>query len=139
MQFYHVKLSVGILPPDNAKYRQDCNIDHRFSTVRPHSIDIVLEKEYLVSQKIYTRLSKRNLKSVTSINDMLVFLDCTQSDLNFEPSFIEIRQVLREIWLLKHEFQARNFGQLRIFGGIKCVNKLYIKLLKYFHRNLTGF
>ena len=32
--------------------------------------------------------------------------------LKFEPSFVEIHQVLREIWLFEHEFQARNLGQV---------------------------
>ena len=35
-----------------------------------------------------------------------------QSNLSFEPFFIGIHQVLREIWFFKHEIQARNFGQL---------------------------
>ena len=60
---------------------------------------------------------------------MQLFLDSTQFNLNFEPSFVGIHQVLREMWLFEHEFQARNFGQLWIFGGIKFVNKLFIKLL----------
>ena len=63
-----------------------------------------------------------------SIINMWLLLDSTQSYLNFEPSFVEIHQVFREIWLFEHEFQAGNFGQLRIFGGIKFVNKLFIKI-----------
>ena len=47
-----------------------------------------------------------------SINNRLLFLDCTQFHLNFEPSVVVIYQVLREIWLFEHEFQARKFGQL---------------------------
>ena len=60
-------------------------------------------------------------------------LDSTQSSLNFEPSFVEIHQVFREIWLFEHEFQVRNFGQLRIsfWGeGVKFVSKMFIELLK---------
>ena len=30
--------------------------------------------------------------------------------LNFEPFFIGIHKVLREIWLFEHKIQARNFG-----------------------------
>ena len=60
---------------------------------------------------------------------MYLILDFKQCNLNFELSFVRIRQVLREIWLFVHEFQAGNFGQLRIFGGMKFVNKLFIKLL----------
>ena len=33
----------------------------------------------------------------------------TQSNLNFEPSVVGIRQKLIEIWSCKHEFQTRNF------------------------------
>ena len=60
---------------------------------------------------------------------MQLLLDSTQSNLNFEPSFVAILQVLREKWLFEHEFQARNFDQIWIFGGIKFVNKLFIELL----------
>ena len=47
-----------------------------------------------------------------SINNMLLFLDSTQSNLNSKLSFVGIHQVLREIWLFEHKFQARNFWQL---------------------------
>ena len=43
---------------------------------------------------------------------MKLFSNFTQFNLNFESSFAGIHQVLREIWLFQHEFQARNFGQL---------------------------
>ena len=43
-------------------------------------------------------------------------LNFTQSDLNFEASFFEIRQVLIEIWLFEHEFRNGNFNRLWIFG-----------------------
>ena len=59
------------------------------------------------------------------------FLDSTQSDLDFMSSFVGIHQVLREVWLFEHEFQARNLGQLSILGGIKFVNKLFIKSLDF--------
>ena len=84
-----------------------------------------------VSQKKYTKLIKCNLKLITSINYVQLFLDCIQSNFDFKPSFDEIYQVLREIWLFEHEFQATNFGQLPSFGSIKFVNQLYIKLLNF--------
>ena len=55
------------------------------------------------------------MKLMTSINNMYLLFNFTQSDLNFEPSFVEIHQVLREIWLFGHDFQTRNFSQLRIW------------------------
>ena len=61
---------------------------------------------------MFTKLIKRNLKFMKSIINILVFLNAIQSDLNFEPSFVGIHQVLKEIWLFEHEFQAINFGQL---------------------------
>ena len=39
----------------------------------------------------------------------------------FQAFIVEIYQVLREIWLFEHEFQDRNFGQLRIFRDMKFV------------------
>ena len=39
------------------------------------------------------------------------------------------------------EFQDRNFGQLRIFGGIKFAKKLFIKFLhfiRFFSNNRNG-
>ena len=55
---------------------------------------------------------------------MQLFLIFAQSNLNFELSFVEIHQVLKEIWPFEHKFQAT-----LNFGGIKCVKKLFIKLL----------
>ena len=49
---------------------------------------------------------------MTSINNMRLLLDFTQPNLNFEPLFAAIHEVLREIWLFEHKFHARNFGQL---------------------------
>ena len=43
---------------------------------------------YRVSQKKYTKLIKPNLKLITLINHMYLFLDSTQSNLIFEPSFV---------------------------------------------------
>ena len=58
---------------------------------------------------------------------MYLFLDFTQSNLNFEPSFVGIDQVLREIWLSEHEFHTTNFGQLSNFETSGIVSKnLYL-------------
>ena len=62
---------------------------------------------------------------------MQLFLAFTQFILNFESSFAGIREVLRVIWLFEHKFQARKFGQLWIFGSIKFVNNLFIKLINF--------
>ena len=77
------------------------------------------------------KLIKCNLKLVALMNNMKLFLDFKQSNLNFEPSFVGSNHVLREIWLFEHKFRARNFGQSRIFGGIKSATKLFIKLLNF--------
>ena len=42
-----------------------------------------------MSQKMYTKLIKLNLKLTTLINNMLLFLDFTQSILKFEPLFMQ--------------------------------------------------
>ena len=67
-----------------------------------------------VSNKVYKvyKVYKCNLKFITLINNMQLYLDFTKSNLNFEPSFLGIHQVLREIWLFEHKLQGRNFGQL---------------------------
>ena len=78
-------------------------------------------------KKKYTKLVKRNLKLIRLINNMLPFSNFTQSNLNFEPSFVRICQVLTEIWPFLNEFENENFGQLRIFGSVKFANKLLIK------------
>ena len=63
---------------------------------------------------------------------MWLFLDSTLSNLNFEASFVGIRDVLIEIWMLEHEFQNRNFSQFRIFLRVmKSANKLLIKYLSF--------
>ena len=54
-------------------------------------IPIYLEKDkYRVSQKQVYKLIKHNSKLIALINDMYLFLDFTQSNLNFEPSFVGI-------------------------------------------------
>ena len=80
---------------------------------------------------MYTKLIKRNLKFITSIINIWLLLDFKQSNLNFEPSFAEIHDVLGEIWLFGPKFQARNFGKLWTFGGIKFVYKLFIQLINF--------
>ena len=76
--------------------------------------------------KKYTKLIKHNLESIALIKILNYF---KQPNLNFEHSFVRIHKVLREMWLFEHEFQSRNFGKLRILGGIRFVNKLFIKLV----------
>ena len=66
-----------------------------------------------------------------SVNNIKLFLDFTQSNLNFETSFVGIHQVLIEIWSFEHEFQARNFGHFRISKGVKFANELFTKLLHF--------
>ena len=90
-----------------------------------------------MSQKIYTKLIKHNLTLITSIDNTYLFLDFIQSNLNFEPSFVGIHQVLREIWLFEHKFQALHLFKIEILanfeflGGMKFVNKLFIKILNF--------
>ena len=63
--------------------------------------------------KKYTKLMKCiNLKLITLINKIQLFFDSIQFSLKFEPSFVGIHKILREIWLFGHEFQTRNFGHL---------------------------
>ena len=65
-----------------------------------------------VFKKIYTKMIKCNWELITSIKNLYLFSDSNQSNVNFEPSFTGILEVLREIWHFEHKFQARNFGQL---------------------------
>ena len=62
---------------------------------------------------------------------MKLFSNCTHSNLDFQLSFNSICQELIEIWLFEHEFQHRNFDQLRILGESKFSNKLLIKYLHF--------
>ena len=80
---------------------------------------------------MYTELIKHNLKSIASIINLLLFLNSIQSNLNFEPSFVDVHQVLREIWLFKHEFQDKFWPTLSFW--VKFVNKLFLKLLNFIH------
>ena len=56
------------------------------------------------------------------------------SQVNFEPSFVGMGQILIEIRLFKHEFENRNFGQLEILGDIKFANKLFTYFFLHFIR-----
>ena len=51
---------------------------------------------------------------------MLIFLNFTQSNFNFEPSFVGIHYVLREIGLFEHKFQARNLSNFEFWGYQIC-------------------
>ena len=66
------------------------------------------------------------------INNMQLFLDFKQSNLNFESTFVEIHSVLIEIRLFEHEFQNRNFGQFRIFEGDQ-ICKQAVRKITTFH------
>ena len=68
------------------------------------------------------KVNQASLRTV-NVNQKHIFINFTLSNLKFEPWFVRIRQILIEIWLFEHEFQQRNFGQLRIFGGIKFAKK----------------
>ena len=50
------------------------------------------------------------------INNMQPFLDFTQSNLNFEASFVGICHVFRKIWPFEHEFQAKILGNSEFWG-----------------------
>ena len=67
---------------------------------------------YWVPQKKDTKLIKRNLKLIIVIIICNWFQIPHNLSQNFKPLFVGIHQVLREIWLFEHKFQARNFGQL---------------------------
>ena len=46
-----------------------------------------------------------------------------------------------EIWLFEYEFQNKNFGPFKIFGGIKFAKKLLTKYLHFvsvFNQNRNG-
>ena len=98
-------------------------------SLQPPHFSVTVCTIYRVSQKKNAKLIKRNLKLIKSIHSMWLFFDSEQSNSNFEPSSIGIHQILIEIWLFEHKFLTKNFDQLRMFEGIKFVNKLFIKLL----------
>ena len=77
--------------------------------------------------KIFNECVSQNCKSQPIVyNYFLILYDPTQF---FELSFVGIYQRLIEIWLFTNEFQNRNFGKPQSSGGIKSVNKLFIKFL----------
>ena len=53
---------------------------------------------------MYTNFISHNLKLMTMIDNIQQYLDSIQSNVNFEPSFAAIHEVLREIWLFEHKF-----------------------------------
>ena len=62
---------------------------------------------------MYIKSIKRNLKLITSINNISLFLDSTQSNFNSEASFAAIREVLREIRLFEHYFELEILAKLK--------------------------
>ena len=48
-----------------------------------------------------------------------------------KDSFARIHQVFKYIWLFERKFQARNYGQLRILGGIKSVKKTAHEIIDF--------
>ena len=62
-----------------------------------------------------TKLIKRNLKLIMSINNMQLFLHFTQPNLTFEPSFSEIHEVLREYGFLNINFKLEILAKFEFF------------------------
>ena len=85
---------------------------------------------------------KHYLELMALIKNIKLFLDSKQSNLNFQYSFVGISQVLRgRDSILNMNFKLENFGQLQILGGIRFVNKLFIKLVNSINisnQNLNG-
>ena len=65
---------------------------------------------------MYTKLIKRNLKLIMLINNMKLFLDSTQSSLNFEPLVAGIHDVLRKIWLFNIIFKLEILANFEFLG-----------------------
>ena len=85
-----------------------------------------------MSQKKLYEGNQTSLRIVNfTVNKIEPFPDSTPSNFNFEPSLVGIRHILIEIWLVEHEIQNRDFGQLRILMGVKFANKLFMKLLYF--------
>ena len=83
---------------------------------------------------MHSKLIERTLKLIKLINDMILFLDSKQSNLNFEPSFAAIHEVLREIWLFEHKFKLEILANFEFLGYQICqqtFNKIY-KFRSYF-------
>ena len=47
---------------------------------------------------------------------MQIFLDLTQSNLNFEPSFASMDEVLREIWFLNNKIKLEILDNFEFWG-----------------------
>ena len=61
---------------------------------------------------------------------MQLFSNFTQPNLDFEPSFVGIRQVLREIWLLNINFKLEILGNLEFLGYPICQQTVH-KITKF--------
>ena len=83
---------------------------------------------WVPAKKIFSECVSQNCGNQPTVHNYFFFISYDQI---FEISFLGIRQRLIEIWLFTNEFQNRNFGQLRSLGGIKSVNKLFIKFLHF--------
>ena len=55
--------------------------------------------------KKYIKLIKHNFKLIALMNNIKLFSDSKQCNLNFEHLFVGIHQVLRKIWLLNMNFK----------------------------------
>ena len=73
---------------------------------------------------MYTKLIKHN----STINTVQ-FLNSIQSNLNVEPSFVGIHQVLREIWLFEHEFNFKSeiLANFEFLGVLNLLTDCFIK------------
>ena len=71
-----------------------------------------------MSQRIYTKLVKRNLKLIRSINNNIqLFSDSAQSKLAYEYSFVGIPEVLRRHGFLNINFKIEILANFEFFGG----------------------
>ena len=74
---------------------------------------------------MYTKLVKHNLKLTTLISNISLFLDCTQSNLNFEPSFAGIHEILKVIWLFEHKGLVKLIKRVKIAHSfLVCVRSV---------------
>ena len=76
---------------------------------------------------MYSKLVKHNLKLTTLISNISLFLDCTQSNLNFEPSFAGIHEILKVIWLFEHK------GLVKLIKRVKIDHSFLQSVSDQFH------
>ena len=74
--------------------QHSCSSAIFFNNFTDRTFSIII---YCMSQKRYAKLIKCNFKLIILINNMQLFLDSTQCNLDFEPSFVGAHQVLSEI------------------------------------------